>query len=155
MRTLDYYNKNADAYIEKTRFMDVSSLYEDFEECLSPGDRILDLGCGSGRDAKHFLEQGYEVVAVDGSVELCKRAEYYLGIPVRHLMFFDLAFHEEFDGVWACASLLHVPKAEITETLHKVCSSLKVGGVLYASFKYGEDEEAVSLLTITKTICLF
>ena len=140
MGTLRFYNNNAEKYAEQTRNMDVSELYTDFEECLCPGDRILDLGCGSGRDSKYFLERGYEVVPVDGSAAMCIAASEYLHIPVRQMLFSELKFKNEFDGIWACASLLHVPKTEIRDIMAKVERALKPDGVLYASFKYGEEE---------------
>ena len=140
MGTLRFYNNNAEKYAEQTRNMDVSELYTDFEECLCPGDRILDLGCGSGRDSKYFLERGYEVVPVDGSAAMCIAASEYLHIPVRQMLFSELKFKNEFDGIWACASLLHVPKTQIRDIMAKVERALKPDGVLYASFKYGEEE---------------
>ena len=113
MSTLDYYNVNADTYFEDTVRADVTSLYSHFEGLIKPGASILDLGCGSGRDSKHFLDAGFTVTAVDGSQELCKRAEMLLAVPVRNLLFQDLDYSEQFDAVWACASLLHVPRHDI------------------------------------------
>lgn len=143
MRTLRYYNNNAETYAEQTRYLDVSQLYTDFEECLCPGARILDLGCGSGRDSKYFLERGYDVTPVDGSAEMCRVASEYLGIPVQRKLFSELKYREEFDGIWACASLHHVPKEQIADIMSKVSRALKPQGVLYASFKYGDDERVV------------
>ena len=143
MNTLGYYNKNARNYTEQTRMVDLSELYVDFEECLNPGARILDLGCGSGRDSKYFLEKGYAVIPVDGSAEMCIAASEYLHIPVRQMLFSELKFKNEFDGIWACASLLHVPKTQIRDIMAKVERALKPDGVLYASFKYGEEEKNI------------
>ena len=140
MNTLGFYNKNARNYTEQTRMVDLSELYVDFEECLNPGARILDLGCGSGRDSKYFLENGYSVIPVDGSAAMCIAASEYLHIPVRQMLFSELKFKNEFDGIWACASLLHVPKTQIRDIMAKVERALKPDGVLYASFKYGEEE---------------
>ena len=143
MSTLQFYNNNAERYAAQTKYIDVSDLYTDFEECLCPGDRILDLGCGSGRDSKYFLERGYDVIAVDGSSEMCRVASEYLGIPVQQKLFSQIEYREEFDGIWACASLLHVPKVQIRDVMEKVSRALKEQGVLYASFKYGDDEKTV------------
>ena len=143
MSTLQFYNNNAERYAAQTKYIDVSDLYTDFEECLCPGDRILDLGCGSGRDSKYFLERGYDVVPVDGSAEMCRVASEYLGIPVQQKLFSEIEYREEFDGIWACASLLHVPKVQIRDVMEKVSRALKEQGVLYASFKYGDDEKTV------------
>ena len=73
-KTLDYYNENAEAFCENTVNADMSSQYNMFEKYMFDGARVLDFGCGSGRDTKYFIEQGYHVEAIDGSEELCKRA---------------------------------------------------------------------------------
>ncbi len=140
MNTLDYYNANAEAYAKSTITADVSELYRHFEPLLPPGATILDLGCGSGRDSKHFIDAGFHVTAVDGSAELCKAAERYLSIPVKNILFQDLDYHSEFDGVWACASLLHVPRRYIQQIIKQVNDAIKPGGHFYASFKYGTGE---------------
>ena len=140
-KTIDYYNTNADTYYTSTVALDMSAQYAFFEKHLAPGAHILDLGCGSGRDSKHFLECGYRVTAVDGSKELCAKAQALTGLPVRNLLFQDLDYVNQFDGVWACASLLHVRAEELPLVLLKVANALKEGGVLYASFKYGRAGE--------------
>ena len=140
MSTLDYYNQNAELYSCGTFNADVSALYSHFEPYLSAHGSILDIGCGSGRDTKHFLEAGYNVTSIDGSRELCKQAELRLGRPVRCILFSEIDYESVFDGAWACSSLLHVPKDEMPAVLQKVCRALKPGGVFYASYKYGESE---------------
>ena len=141
MRTLRYYNNNAETYAEQTRYLDVSQLYTDFEECLCPGARILDLGCGSGRDSKYFLEQGYDVSAIDGSEKLCRYAAAYAGIPVQEMRFED--FHEIncYEGIWACASILHLSYEELKEVLSNIYEALVPNGIFYTSFKYGIGEK--------------
>ena len=141
--TLNYYNTYAEQYAAQTFSVDVSDLYKDFEACLNPSARILDLGCGSGRDSKHFIQQGYDVTPVDGSAEMCRMASDYLGIPVKCIRFSELKYKKEFDGIWACASLLHVPKDNIQDVMAKMKRALKTDGVLYASFKYGDGEENI------------
>lgn len=138
--TLSYYNQNADAFIEGTRKADMSEQYRFFSKYLSPGGKLLDLGCGSGRDSAYFSSLGFAVTAVDGSEELCKRVRESYGIQAHCIKFEELSFVSEFDAVWACASLLHVKKADMPNVLNKVSAALKPGGVLYASFKYGSDE---------------
>ncbi len=143
MSTLDFYNHNAESYALQSLKADVSDLYTDFEECLDPGATILDLGCGSGRDSKHFIEKGFQVVPVDGSPEMCKFAESYIDKPVRCIRFSELDYKNAFDGIWACASLLHVPKKKLDAVMRKVVQALTPYGVLYASFKYGEGENDI------------
>ena len=138
--TLDYYNRTAEKYIENSLHTDVSDLYAHFLPKVPKGGSILDLGCGSGRDSNHFMELGYHVTAVDGSTEFCKRASSLLGIEVECKLFNEIDFISEFDAVWACASLLHVPKNEIHGILQKVEKALKPEGIFYMSFKYGTEE---------------
>ena len=138
--TLAYYEQNAEAFIAGTRDADMSEQYRFFLKYVSPGGKLLDLGCGSGRDSARFAALGFAVTAVDGSEALCRRAREDYGIDARCIRFEALSFAEEFDAVWACASLLHVPKAQLPHILQKVAAALKPGGILYASFKYGNGE---------------
>ena len=138
--TLDYYNQNADAFIQGTLNADMSGQYQKFLKHLSKECKLLDLGCGSGRDSAWFASLGFSVTAVDGSEVLCQRVKMKYGIEALCLSFEDISFQEEFDGIWACASLLHVKKADMPKVLGKVSAALKSGGVLYASFKYGQEE---------------
>ena len=135
--TLDYYNRNAKNYAGSTVGVNMESLYSFFLKHLKPNAHILDLGCGSGRDSKYFLDKGYSVDAVDGSEELCKISSTLLNHPVRNLLFQDLDYQENYDAVWACASLLHIPKNDLSEVFHKIYKALKPSGILYVSFKYG------------------
>ena len=139
-KTLKYYNDNAEAYIENTIHADVSNLYAHFLPKVPEGGSILDLGCGSGRDSKTFMSLGYHVTAIDGSEEFCKKAKENLGIDALCMRFEEICFEEEFNAVWACASLLHVPKNEIRNILQKVEKALNPEGILYMSFKYGTEE---------------
>lgn len=138
--TLEYYDKNKDAFIEGTLSSDMSMFYEKFEALLPYGAYIIDLGCGSGRDAKHFIDKGYKVEAIDGSQALCDSASEYIGQEVKCVMFEDMDYREEFDAVWACASLLHVSKSELPEIIQKVRDAMKSGGIFFTCFKYGNHE---------------
>ena len=101
---------------------------------------ILDFGCGSGRDTKCFLDQGYQVEAIDGSVELCRLASEYTGIEVRDMLFQELDVQEKYDGIWACASILHLSRTELFDVLERMSQALKKNGIIYTSFKYGDFE---------------
>ncbi len=136
-KTIEYYNSNAEEFYESTVNADMSAQYNLFEKYLSDGAHILDCGCGSGRDSKHFLDNGFKVTAIDASEELCKKASELTGLEVKHMCFQDLNFDNEVDGVWACASLLHVEKSELPDVLTKITKALRGGGILYVSFKYG------------------
>lgn len=139
-KTLHYYNQTAQTFVQGTIDADLSALHQRFLSRLPEHGHILDLGCGSGRDAKAFLDAGYQVTAMDGSAACCQLAAAYIGQEVVCQTFQELDCHQAFDGVWACASLLHVPYAELTDIFRKVTRALKDGGTLYASFKYGDFE---------------
>lgn len=138
--TLSYYESNARRFFEETRGVDMSPLYEPFLSRLPAGASILDAGCGSGRDSLYFLDNGYDVTSFDASEAMVRLATEHLGRPVLRLAFDQLNYEERFDGVWACASLLHVPRRAMIDALNRLASSLKRGGTLYASFRYGSGE---------------
>lgn len=140
-KTIHYYNKNAREFIERTVKSDMSICHEKFTELLNPGGFILDAGCGSGRDSKYFLECGFQVQAMDASAEMCNLAAEYIGHTVECMSFDEMQYRSQFDGVWACASLLHEKKAELPELLRRFHRALKPDGIMYASFKYGAAEE--------------
>lgn len=137
---IDYYEKHADEYCRSTVGLDMGCVYERFLRELVPCARILDAGCGSGRDTKAFLRRGYVVTAFDGSPLMARFASAYTSQQCRILRFQEMQFQQEFDAVWACASLLHVPKVEIEEVLRRFVSAMKPGGIMYASFIEGEGE---------------
>lgn len=136
-----YYDKNAQNYFETTIGYDLSPLYDLFLPLLFPKAKILDAGSGSGRDSKFFLTQGYDVTAFDGSSKMVELARQYTGLPVVHKNFSDIDEKEEFDGIWASASLLHVPKSVLPSVLQKLKTALKPQGVWYMSFRQGELEQ--------------
>lgn len=136
-KTIQYYDNNAEAFVENTVNANMTDLYDFFYKYVKPGSHILDLGCGSGRDSKWFIDNGYTVIAIDGSKELCEKASKYIGQPVRQLMFQELDYENEFDGVWACSSLLHLKMEELPQVFEKIYRSLNKNGILYCSFKYG------------------
>ena len=135
--TLTYYNQNADQFYENTIFVEFSATQNRFLSHLPTVAYILDFGCGSGRDTKAFLDQGYHVEAIDGSEELCKLASQYTGIKVRHMLFQELSAVSEYDGIWACSSILHLSRDELFDVMHKMITALKPNGIIYTSFKYG------------------
>lgn len=137
--SVEFYNNNAEDFFNNTVNADMSATYSLFEENLSDvNGEILDLGCGSGRDAKHFIDKGYEVTALDLSPVLAEKASKYIGQKVIVGDMKDLYYKDRFIGIWACASLLHLTESEVLETVKRCHKALKKDGVLYASFKYGE-----------------
>ena len=116
----------------------MQSIYDRFIPHIPEGGRILDAGCGSGRDTHYFSTQGFEVTAFDASASLVARARKYTQQDIQVLSFLDLKYQAEFDGIWSCASLLHVPDAEWPQVLDCLANALKPGGVWYMSFKLGD-----------------
>ena len=135
--TLNYYNQNAVSFVEGTKDVDFKTIQDKFANRLPKGASILDFGCGSGRDTKYFVEQGFKVTATDGSEELCKIASGYAGVPVKQMLFMELDEVAAYDGIWACSSILHCSYEDLVIVMQKICTALKENGVLYTSFKYG------------------
>ena len=133
--TIQYYNKHADEFVSRTVDIDMSELYPKFTNLLPSGGCILDAGCGSGRDSRYFLSQGFEVVAIDASEEMVKCASKLMGQSAVQMKFEDVTFSNEFDGIWACASLLHVKKENFVSTLNILSNALITSGVIYVSLK--------------------
>lgn len=140
MKTIDYYNQYADEFTQATLYVDMESLYQPFLEKLPNNAHILDLGCGSGRDTLAFKNKGYTVEAMDYSKVLVEQATILTGIQVRHASFYELAESNQYDGVWACASLLHCERDKLLDVLRRIHRSLRCTGVCYMSFKYGNTD---------------
>lgn len=138
--SVSYYNQNAQSFYEGTLSVDMSSLYPHFEPYLPVNGKILDAGCGSGRDSRYFLEKGFDVSAFDASAELAKLASQLIHRPVTVCQFDEYSSERTFDGIWACASLLHVPKDQLSQIVSHLSSLLKTDGLFYCSFKYGTED---------------
>ncbi len=138
--TLSYYNQHAADYFADTVMVDMEKLHQRFLSHIPVGGLILDAGCGSGRDTRAFIQKGFRVVAFDGSPRMAELATKHTGQQVISRLFTDVTEQACYDGIWACASLLHLPAAEIPDAISPLWTSLKPGGVAYFSFKYGEGE---------------
>lgn len=139
-KTLSYYNQNAQSFSDATLNVDMSALYSEFLPLIAKHGHILDAGCGSARDAAYFKQQGFTVSAFDASEELAKLASSYLQQAVAVQTFQQLDCSNQYDGIWCCASLLHVPKNQLPQVFLNLQHALKPNGVLYVSFKYGDTE---------------
>lgn len=134
---MKYYSEHNNEYIENTKNADMSNLYKFFEKYLSKDSkRIMDLGFGSGRDSIYFKSKGYDVLAIDPTLEFCEYGKQ-IGLNVRCIKAEDLDYNNEFDGIWACASLLHVSSKDLNNVFNKCYKALNNNGIMYASFKYG------------------
>lgn len=137
---MNYYDENGKEFFEGTVDTDMTPHYSEFLKLIPKNGCILDAGCGSGRDTKNFKSLNYNVIAIDGSEKMCELASEFAKVNVKHMQFQDIKFKNCFDGIWASASLLHVPSSEIEDVLSRLKTSLKDNGILYASFKYGDFE---------------
>lgn len=139
-QTLDYYNNHAQEFFDKTFSANVSSSRDKFLARLTPGAHILDVGCGSGRDTLHFLQAGFQATAFDASESVAQLAQSKINHPVQVLKIEDMTWEQEFDGVWAMASLLHLPKKDMAQAIANCAKALKSEGVLFVSLKIGSGE---------------
>jgi 2-polyprenyl-3-methyl-5-hydroxy-6-metoxy-1,4-benzoquinol methylase len=138
--SIEFYQNNADEFFTGTVNVDMANIYQRFTKSIQPNALVLDAGCGSGRDSKAFIDMGYRVDAFDASSELVARASNYTGLDVKLALFNDVTAIEQYDAIWCCASLLHVPEAELPITLDKLAIALKSNGTWYFSFKYGDSQ---------------
>ena len=136
--TLSWYKENAPLYAEETKNSLVYDALGEFLSRVEEKGRILDLGCGSGRDSFFFLERGFYVDSLDGSEAMKREAERLFGINVRLSDFLSLDEYEKYDGVWAQASILHLDEESLRKVLYLISRALKTGGVFYTSFRKGE-----------------
>jgi len=118
----------------------MSGLYKPYLACMPPNGRILDAGCGSGRDSLYFIRHGYQVEAFDASSKMCALASSIIGQTVHQMTFDEVEWTAAFDGIWACASLLHVRRDSIDAVLERLCRALKPGGAMFLSFKLRDEE---------------
>jgi SAM-dependent methyltransferase len=134
--TLQFYRSNAEAYAR--REIAAHTRLSRFLALLPPGAAILELGCGAGAASAEMLAKGFDVRPTDGSPEMAAEASRRLGRTVETLLFHDLDEVEAYDGVWANACLLHVPRQELAHILALIRRALRPAGYFYASYKTGE-----------------
>lgn len=137
--TIDYYEANAPHYtlsfgLAPSRHLDA------FLDRLDPGARILELGCGAGRDSARIVERGFELDATDGTPAMVRKANERFDVGARHMRFDQLDAETEYDAVWAHACLIHVARAEFPAVLSSINRALRDGGWHYANFKLGDAE---------------
>jgi len=145
--TLDHYNQHADTFWRDTRDHDVSQNIDALLQSLTGKSpfRILDFGCGPGRDLKVFHDLGHEAIGLEGSERFVELARQFSGCEVWHQDFLQLALPADyFDGIFANASLFHVPSQELPRVLRELWAALKLNGVLFSSNPRGENQEGWS-----------
>jgi len=142
--TQRYYNDNGLAYAERTFQADMSDAYTRFLGQIPPGSRVLDVGCGAGRDLLAFSNRGYQVTGIDSSSTMVGIAIATSGAPCHVVAVEEMQFHGEFEGAWACASLLHIPKCRFSAALAKIRAALVDGGIMFVSMQEGDGERLAS-----------
>lgn len=142
--TINYYNQHAADFALATDQIDMTALYSEFLPLVKPGGHILDAGCGSGRDARYFKQQGFTVSAFDASAAMARLASERLQQTVAVRSFEQLDETKTYDGIWCCASLLHVARQTLPDVFTRLQRALKPGAVLYVSFKYGDSERELN-----------
>lgn len=159
--SVEYYNKNAQAFIERTFDLDMTYLLNKFVSRIPDGATILDIGCGSGRDSKWFKDQGYDIYAIDGSEAFVEHTKSLIGDKAKLCMFdqfrpVQLYGREvRFDGLWASASLLHVAEESLINVIDNFMYYLKADGIFFLSFKksdknFSKDDREFTNFTIDK-----
>ena len=138
--TRAFYEANAKRYFNSTVHLNMTMLYTAFLAYMPTYASILDAGCGSGRDSFYFASRGYQVTAFDYSPSMVKLASGLIGQNVLQLLFQEMDFDNQFNGVWACSSLIHLDLDELKEVISKLSRAMVVDGVMYASFKYGSGQ---------------
>jgi SAM-dependent methyltransferase len=138
-QTLRFYADNAKAYAGYREKANEIRL-EGFLSGLAPGARILELGCGNGRDSGFMIDRGFDVTPTDGVAEMAAQASRRLGRKVEVLRFGDIDSVAAYDGIWANACLLHIPRKDLSDVLARIHRALRPAGLFYASFKTGGEE---------------
>ena len=141
MSTIEYYDNNAKKYFDLTVNANMQLQYDSFLKFVKREGKILDFGCGSGRDSLYFKNHGYDVTAIDGSEEMCKLARVYTGLDVRCMDFNDFHEVDSYDGIWACGSLCHIERKDMLDMLIRLRDALMEDGHIFIAMKKGLGEE--------------
>jgi len=139
-QTLHFYESNAQLYAEQTRGTDLAHLYKPFLASIPKGGKILDVGCGGGRDLRRFVDEGFEAIGVEPSEKLAAIARQFSGCKVLVSGVEDLSINHEFDGAWACASLIHLSRRKLPSALVNISMALRSRGILFVSMRIGSGE---------------
>ena len=135
--TISYYQSNPQKYFKETAYLNLSDIYKEFTEVISRGAMILDAGCGVGRDTRYFIKHGYKVISFDASSEMVEMCQQYPFAYCLEMSFEDVEYLEEFDAVWANASLIHTSKDKFPNVFLRLINALREDGIIYFSLKRG------------------
>lgn len=137
--TFEFYQSQAPHY-SLSGALGHSRHLDGFLDRLEPGARVLELGCGTGRDSARIMERGFDLDATDGVPAMVAKANERHDIGARLMRFDQLNVIEEYDAIWAHACLLHCPQSDLPDVLGRIRRSLRAGGYHYASYKLGDSE---------------
>lgn len=137
--TYEFYQSQAPFYSLSSK-VGYSRHLDEFLDYLTPGSRVLELGCGAGRDAARIRERGFDVDATDGIEAMVTKANERHDLGARLMRFDELQADAAYDAVWAHACLLHCPRTELPHVLPRIHAALRPGGYHQASFKLGDGE---------------
>ena len=138
--SIGFQEDNAEWFFQRPVNVGMGEAQSRFRSFLEPGAAVLDAGCGSGRDARVFRDLGYDVTAMEAAPSLAALAQAPIGVPVEVMTFDQITWRDRFDGIWACASLLHVPAIDLPGIMGRLRDAMAPGGILWASFKFGTEE---------------
>jgi SAM-dependent methyltransferase len=136
-RTIEYYDNNSEEYIGNTINYDLEEIADDFLTHIPNGGIILDAGCGSGRDSLYFTKKGYKCILLDASINMCEYAHELTGCEYQNKYFTDIDEVDAYDGIWASASMLHVPYEQQHIVWKKFYKAVRPTGVIFASYYFG------------------
>jgi SAM-dependent methyltransferase len=142
--TMAYYERNWETYVAKTKDVDMSDILDRFVGHLPKGGHVLDVGAGAGRDSQALMARGFNVVAIEPAPKLASHLRGITGLAVVERKAEEVEDIECYDGVWACASLLHLDDKRLNIAMNRLCLSLKPGGTIYVSFAIGSRQTTAS-----------
>jgi SAM-dependent methyltransferase len=134
---ISLYDQDAELYFRETAYIDMTDEYQKFRKQIPLAGTILDAGCGVGRDTRYFIKKGYRVISLDASMKMVNLCRQYPFSYCLHVSFNMIEYIEEFDGIWACASLIHLSPEDFKASLSRLANATKQGGILYFSLKNG------------------
>jgi SAM-dependent methyltransferase len=135
--TISWYDRNPKKYFRQTAYLDLREIYKEFRKHIPFAGTILDAGCGVGRDTRYFINKGYRVISFDASIEMVNLCRQYSFAYCLHKSFENINYIEEFDGIWASASLHHLSPLKFKDALLRLADATKPGGIIHFSLKTG------------------
>lgn len=147
-RVVKHYNKKSKEYYDQTIRIDMTSEYDKFISKIKPGGLICDIGCGSGRDTKFFIENGFRVLSIEPSTHLAKLANAYEFSHVKNQTLLEMSYTNRFDAIWCCAVLQHIEPKNLQKSISRIAEMLRPNGIIYLSYRTSSSSNEPSRNTI-------